>query len=147
MPPIKQIWQAGTLLLTVTASVTLLAKTTTQPVRPSTPPPKVEFTEADRLRGTYGPYRANNDLLYYHLDVRVDPEKQFLAGKNSIRFKMITAGRRIQLDLVPTFQINKIVLDRANSPPLPLRYQRAAGRTVYVDFSKTLRKGETYTIE
>jgi hypothetical protein len=26
------------------------------------------FSEADHLRGGYGPYRANNDLLYYHLD-------------------------------------------------------------------------------
>jgi hypothetical protein len=59
------------------------------------------FTEADSLRGAYGPYRANNDLLYYHLDVRVDPEKQFLSGKNSIRFKMLQDGTRIQLDLIP----------------------------------------------
>jgi aminopeptidase N len=147
MPPIKQIWQAGTLLLTATASVTLLAQTTTQPVRPSTPPPKVEFTEADRLRGTYGPYRANNDLLYYHLDVRVDPEKQYLSGKNSIRFKMLEDGKRIQLDLVPTFQIDKILLDKAKGNPTTLHYERAAGRTVYVDFPQTLRKGQTYTIE
>src|SRR6185437_13739430 len=28
---------------------------------------------SDMLRGAYGPFRANNDLLYYHLDVRVDP--------------------------------------------------------------------------
>ena len=33
-------------------------------------------TRANLLRGEYGPYRANNDLLYYHLDVRVDPVKQ-----------------------------------------------------------------------
>jgi aminopeptidase N len=140
-------WQAGTLLLTATASVTLLAQTKTQPVRPSTPPPKVEFTEADKLRGAYGPYRANNDLLYYHLDVRVDPEKQYLSGKNSIRFKMLEDGKRIQLDLVPTFQIDKILLDKTKGTPTTLHYERAAGRTVYVDFPQTLRKGQTYTIE
>ena len=44
------------------------------------------------LRGEYGPYRANNDLLYYHLHVRVDPEKKFLSGDNSIRFKMLQDG-------------------------------------------------------
>ena len=38
---------------------------------------------------SYGPYRANNDLLFYHLDVRVDPEKKFISGKNTIRFKML----------------------------------------------------------
>ena len=44
-------------------------------------------TRADILRGAYGAYRANNDLLFYHLDIRVDPEKKFLQGKNTIRFR------------------------------------------------------------
>src|SRR5437667_12521351 len=46
-------------------------------------------TRADLLRGAYGPYRANNDLLSYHLDIRVDPEKKFLEGKNTIHFRML----------------------------------------------------------
>src|SRR5215469_14981674 len=68
-------------------------------------------SEADQLRGSYGPYRANNDLLYYYLDVRVDPENEMLTGKNVIRFRMLQPGTRIQLDLVPAFNIDKIVLD------------------------------------
>jgi hypothetical protein len=28
----------------------------------------------------------NNDLLFYRLDVRVDPDKKSMAGKNTIRF-------------------------------------------------------------
>src|SRR5258708_548245 len=78
------------LLLAVCAPALVLAQTA---------PPA--FSEADHLRGSYGPYRANNDLLYYHLDVRVDPDKQTLSGKNSIRFKMLKDGSRIQLELVP----------------------------------------------
>ena len=57
-------------------------------------------TRADILRGEYGRYRANNDLLSYHLDVRVDPDKKFISGKNTIRFKMLKDDTRIQLDLV-----------------------------------------------
>jgi hypothetical protein len=105
------------------------------------------FSEADHLRGGYGPFRANNDLLYYHLDVRVDPDKQTLRGKNSIRFKMLKDGTRIQLDLVPTFQIDKILLDRPQDAPLVLRFERAAGRTVYVDFPQKLLRGGIYTVE
>ena len=56
-------------------------------------------TRANLLRGEYGPYRANNDLLYYHLDVRVDPVKQTISGKNTIRFRMLKDDTRIQLDL------------------------------------------------
>jgi aminopeptidase N len=104
-------------------------------------------SEADRLRGEYGPYRANNDLLYYHLDVRVDPAQKMLSGKNVIRFAMLKPDTRIQLDLVTVFNIDKIVLDEADGSTLPLKYERAAGRTVYIDFPKTLKKGSIYTIE
>lgn len=34
-------------------------------------------TRANILRGEYGRYRSNNDLLFYHLDMRVDPGKKF----------------------------------------------------------------------
>ena len=43
------------------------------------PPPAREPTRAQILRGAYGPYRANNDLLSYDLDVRVDPERTSVA--------------------------------------------------------------------
>jgi aminopeptidase N len=98
-------------------------------------------TRADLLRGAYGPYRANNDLLFYHLDIRVDPDKRFISGRNSIRFKMLADGRRIQLDLHPALSIDKILLGKTQ-----LRYERDAG-AVFVDFPKTLHAGHTYTID
>ncbi len=73
---------------------------------PQTPPAP---THADILRGEYGPFRANNDLLSYDLDVRVDPEKKYLSGKNSIRFKMLKDDTRIQLDLHPALNVDAIV--------------------------------------
>jgi aminopeptidase N len=147
MSKIMRVVGAGASLLGVLMPAVLFAQTKPPAAGAPAITSKVEFTEADRLRGTYGPYRANNDLLYYHLDVRVDPEKQFLSGKNSIRFKMLEDGRRIQLDLVPTFQIDKILLDQTKGTPVTLKFERAAGRTVYVDFPQTLRKGSIYTIE
>src|SRR5689334_14019737 len=60
--------------------------------------PKIP-TKADILRGEYGPYRANNDLLFYYLDVRVDPDKKFISGHTIIRFRMLKSDNRIQLDL------------------------------------------------
>src|SRR5689334_1856405 len=84
-----------------------------QAPRPATP------TRADILRGEYGRYRANNDLLSYHLDIRIDPEKKFISGKNTIRFKMLQDDARIQLDLVSTLAIDKILLDKT-----PLSFER-----------------------
>jgi len=93
------------------------------------------------LRGAYGPYRANNDLLYYHLDIRVDPEKQLVSGKNTIRFRMLADGNRIQLDLRETLNIDKILLGST-----PLKYERESG-AVFVNFPQTLRTGRIYSID
>jgi len=95
----------------------------------------------DILRGAYGPYRANNDLLSYQLDVRVDPDKQFISGKNAILFRMLKNDSRIQLDLHPALQVDKILLGST-----ALKYEREAG-AVFVDFPRTLRTGQTYQIE
>src|SRR5215831_7967830 len=75
------------------------AQASQQSSTPSRPRGHGEPTHADILRGAYGPYRANNDLLFYHLDIRVDPQKKFISGKNTIRFKMLKDDTRIQLDL------------------------------------------------
>jgi aminopeptidase N len=98
-------------------------------------------TRYDFLRGAYGPFRANNDLLYYHLDIRVDPEKQWVSGKNTIRFKMLKDGTRIQLDLRDTLTIDKIVLGDKT-----LKYERDTG-AVFVDFPETLHAGQVYSID
>jgi len=41
------------------------------PQRGGPPAPPAEPTRADILRGEYSEFRANNDLLSYHLDLRV----------------------------------------------------------------------------
>jgi aminopeptidase N len=105
------------------------------------PPTPTAPTRADILRGAYGPYRVNNDLLSYHLDIRVDPDKQFISGKNSIRFRMLADGTRIQLDLHPALDVDKILLGATQ-----LKYERDSG-AVFVDFPDTLRAGQEYTID
>ena len=98
-------------------------------------------SRADVLRGAYGPHRANNDLLSYHLDVRVEPQKKYLSGKNTVRFKMLKDDARIQLDLSPALDIDKILFGSA-----PLKYEREAG-AVFVDFPQTLKAGRVYSID
>jgi aminopeptidase N len=112
-------------------------------------------SHADILRGEYGRYRANNDLLYYHLDIRVDPDKKSVDGRNTIRFKMLKSDRRIQLDLYDNLKVDKIVQvfegDGSSkriraSLSIPLKYERDSG-AVLVDFPKTLKAGRTYSID
>ena len=64
---------------------------------PASSPPREDIAEelvdskhrGRQLRGEYGRYRANNDLLYYHLDIRVTPETKSIRGRNTIRFRML----------------------------------------------------------
>jgi aminopeptidase N len=98
-------------------------------------------THADILRGEYGQYRANNDLLFYHLDIRVDPDKKFISGKVTTRFKMLQDGTRIQLDLHSALNVDKVLLGDT-----PLKYERDSG-AVFVDFPETLREGRVYSID
>jgi aminopeptidase N len=110
---------------------------------PAPPPPPINPppTRADVLRGEYGRYRANNDLLYYHLDLRVDPLKKWISGRNTIRFKMLKDDTRIQLDLYANLAVDKIVLGAT-----PLKFARELN-TVWVDFPNTLKAGRTYAVD
>jgi aminopeptidase N len=140
-----------TFILIVATCVTCsLAAQATSPVStangqqatpPQTPPTPSAPMRADILRGAYGQYRANNDLLFYHLDVRVDPEKKFISGKNTIRFKMLKDDTRIQLDLQQPLNVDKILFGTTE-----LKYEREFG-AVFVDFPETLHAGRVYSID
>jgi aminopeptidase N len=97
-------------------------------------------SHADLLRGGYSPLRANNDLLSYDLRVRVDPAKKFISGGNTIRFRMLTDGEHIQLDLSETLKVDRILLGKTE-----LKYQRDSG-AVFIDFPKMLKQGKTYAV-
>ena len=114
------------------------------------------LSRAKILRGEYGRYRANNDLLYYHLDVRVDAERKFLKGSTLVRFKVLKNDNRIQLDLHEALKVDRIVLmtdggdsgrkSKVQSPKTELQYTRDSG-ALFVDFPKTLLAGHIYEIE
>ncbi len=101
----------------------------------------VQPTKDDLLRGGYGPYRANNDLLSYALKIRVDPQTETIRGTNTIRFRMLADGQRIQLELTPQLNVDSIQLAGK-----PLKYTREE-RTVWIDFPETLHAGNTYAVE
>jgi aminopeptidase N len=150
-------------LLLSFAATSLVAQrqeTTGATAAPQTASPPKPPTHADILRGEYGRYRANNDLLFYDLDIRVDPEKKFISGRNTIRFKMLKDDTRIQLDLYDNLKIDEIVFGAAtpNGPKsnvqgptsrtegAELKYERDSG-AVFIDFPETLKAGRTYSID
>ena len=102
-------------------------------------------TRANILRGDYGRYRSNNDLLYYHLDVRVDPDQKFLKGHTEIRFKMLQDDNRIQLDLHEALNVDAIEWVQESKSKTQLKFSRDSG-AVFVDFPQTLKAGRTVTV-
>jgi aminopeptidase N len=124
--------------LVVLTFVVVAAFPTASPAQPNTQRPP---TRADILRGEYGRYRANNDLLHYALDVRVDPDRKFLSGRNTVRFRMLKDDTRIQLDLYANLSVDRIVMGAT-----PLKYSREIN-AVLIEFPDTLRAGREYAID
>src|SRR5215510_1089762 len=98
---LSQLIRLFLILFAIVAPARTPQQSTSAPSAPS---------RADILRGEYGPWRANNDLLSYDLDIRIDPEKKFVSGKNTIRFRMLKDDSRIQLDLFDNLKIDRIEL-------------------------------------
>ena len=69
------------------------------------------FTQQDTLRGSITPERAWWDLVYYHLDITVDPLNKYIAGSNTIRYKVLEEKQLLQVDLQNPLKINKITQD------------------------------------
>src|ERR1700694_3941222 len=114
------------LIAIAAVSICALATPPSAAQSPATP------THANILRGEYGRYRANNDLLFYHLDIRVDPEKKFVSGKNTIRFKMLKDDTRIQLDLYDNLKVDKILFrgqkaEVRDQKSVVLKFERDSG--------------------
>nr|WP_235914974.1 M1 family metallopeptidase [Allomuricauda ochracea] len=69
------------------------------------------FTRQDMLRGSITPEREWWDLNYYHLNVKVEPEKQFISGSNTVRYKVLEEAETLQIDLQEPMKIASITQD------------------------------------
>ncbi len=90
------------------------------------PAPKV-FTHQDTLRGSITPERAWWDLIYYHLDIKVNPVDSSINGTNKVTYKVLSPARIMQIDL---------------QEPMSLKSARQGDRSL-----KFTREGSVYWIE
>lgn len=67
------------------------------------------FTKADTLRGTITPERAWWNLLHYDIQVRPNLVDKTIQGAVSIRFKVLTKAKRMQIDLQQPLVIDSIL--------------------------------------
>lgn len=93
------------------------------------------FTRVDSLRGSLSPYRTAYDILYYHLDVKVDIENKFISGSNLFLFKATTDFNRLQFDLFKNLNVEKVVYKGTE-----LKFDREFN-AVFVDFPRGIQEG------
>jgi aminopeptidase N len=99
-----------------------------------------QFSRADTLRGSLRPERTNFDVLSYHLDIKLNPEKKYLSGFNEIEFKVVEKTKTIQLDLFQNMKIDSIVYNDQI-----LEYKREEN-AVFISFKKPLKVGKTESL-
>ena len=58
-----------------------------------------KYTLQDSLRGSITKERAWWDLNFYHLNIKVDPEKKFIKGYNEIRYKVINSDSNFIINI------------------------------------------------
>src|SRR4029077_1685349 len=66
------------------------------------------ISRQETLRGSITPEREWWDVLHYHLQVEFLPETRRLKGSNTITFKTLKPGNKMQIDLQPPLAITKI---------------------------------------
>jgi aminopeptidase N len=69
----------------------------------------MNFTEQDSLRGALNPFRTGFDVHFYDLHLKVDVDKQFISGSNTIHFSVVHDFDTMQLDLYQNMNIEKVV--------------------------------------
>jgi aminopeptidase N len=99
------------------------------------------ITRQEMLRGSVTPEREWWDVLHYHLKVEFLPETRSLKGSNTITFKTLKAGNKMQIDLQPPLSITKVT--HGNSE---LKFERE-GNVYWIIFEKDIPKGVEDEIE
>ncbi|NMH86718.1 M1 family metallopeptidase [Flavivirga algicola] len=102
---------------------------------------KNNFTRQDTLRGSITPERSWWDLNYYHLDIKVDPDKKFISGKNTIQYTVLKDYSVMQIDLQPPLHLTKAV---QNGRELKIKHD---GNAHFINLLEKQKTGTTNTIE
>ncbi len=63
------------------------------------PPSFRPFTRQDTLRGSITPERSWWDLLFYHLDISVNPADSSITGTNTVVYRVLRSSAVMQIDL------------------------------------------------
>ena len=98
-------------------------------------------TRQDSLRGSITPEREWWDLTYYHLDIKVEPDKKYISGSNTVGYKVLKSNKTMQIDLQEPMKITSVI---ANGKPLKFNRE---GNAYFIELKSKQRKNEVNYLE
>ena len=97
---------------------------------------KNNFTRQDTLRGTITDERSWWDLNYYHLDIKVDPEKRTIKGSNTVGYTVLNSNKLMQIDLQEPLNITSVKQNNKS-----LNFTRE-GNAYFIELKKKQKVGK-----
>ena len=97
---------------------------------------KLPTSRQDTLRGSITMERAWWDLTYYHLDIKVEPDKKYISGSNTVGYKVLESNKIMQIDLQKPMNITSIT-----SKNKELKFTRE-GNAYFIELRKKPKKGD-----
>ena len=93
-------------------------------------------TRQDTLRGSITPEREWWDLTYYHLDIKVEPDKKFISGSNTVGYKVLKSNKMMQIDLQQPMKITSVEADGKS-----LKFNRE-GNAYFIELKQKQKKND-----
>jgi len=98
-------------------------------------------TRQDTLRGSITPEREWWDLTYYHLDIKVEPDKKYISGSNTVGYKVLKSYKTMQIDLQEPMKITSVKADGKS-----LEFNRE-GNAYFIELKSKQKKNEVNYLE
>jgi aminopeptidase N len=100
----------------------------------------LSFTRQDTLRGSITPERVWWDLIYYHLDIVVNPSDSTISGTNTVTYKVVKQSGRMQIDLQEPMKLTSATIDNRQ-----LKYTRE-GNVYWIEIGEKQVTGKIYSL-
>ena len=102
---------------------------------------KNKFTRQDSLRGSITKERSWWDLKYYHLDLKIKPDKKYIEGKNTVFYSVLQSYNIMQIDLQEPLEITAVYQDGYK-----IRFNRE-GNVYFIELTKNQVIGDINQLE
>jgi len=101
----------------------------------------LEFTRQDTLRGSITPERKWWNLVYYHLNIAVNPADSSIKGSNTVFYRVLDPSDVMQIDLQDPMNIIRVV---QNNKDLIFRRE---GNVYWIELAEKQETGKLYSVE